>query len=153
MRINNPWKVYVVTKGTYSDYRIEAIFDNKEAADNLAYNLCGQWDEARVEEYEVGKVCDRMLPRWCGLMDRYGNSEYPGKATSENSPYVRFYPERKDKYTGRDAYLSFSIETETLEKAIKIMNEKRILLIATGFWDNPIGGKEYYDLEVPYYEL
>ena len=34
-------KVYVVTKGSYSDYHIEAIYDNKESAEFCAKAING----------------------------------------------------------------------------------------------------------------
>lgn len=44
-------KVYVVTSGEYSDYKIEAIFSTKEKAEE-----CSLWTpRSEIEEYEVDK--------------------------------------------------------------------------------------------------
>jgi len=43
-------KVYVVTSGTYSDYQIEGIFSNREAAENYAKLVP---DVNEVEEWKV----------------------------------------------------------------------------------------------------
>lgn len=46
-------KVYVVTSGDYSDYSIDRVFSNREAAEKR----CATWeykhDEPRIEEYEL----------------------------------------------------------------------------------------------------
>ena len=42
-------KVYVVTSGEYSDYGIDSIFSNKEAAEKH----CATWDGSNIEEYEL----------------------------------------------------------------------------------------------------
>jgi len=46
-------KVYIVTQGEYSDYRIVKVFLNKEKAEKYAkYNSTG-YDECFVEEYDT----------------------------------------------------------------------------------------------------
>ena len=47
-----PKKVYVVTAGTYSDYHIEAVFEDKSLAEAHAAQLEG-YDSGRVEDYTV----------------------------------------------------------------------------------------------------
>src|ERR1039458_4420925 len=49
-------KIYAVTSGEYSDYGINAVFDNKEAAEKYAYPI----DDSYVEEYELNP----RLPSW-----------------------------------------------------------------------------------------
>ena len=46
-------KVYVVTKGDYSDYRIVAIFSDREVAATVAAAHTTTYDEVRVEEFEL----------------------------------------------------------------------------------------------------
>lgn len=49
-------KVYIVTYGTYSDYAIEEVFDNREDAERyicLHYN--DSYLDMRVEEYDIYK--------------------------------------------------------------------------------------------------
>lgn len=50
-------KVYVITKGEYSDYHICAVSTNKEKAELLqkAFKGNGSWSEARIETYETDK--------------------------------------------------------------------------------------------------
>lgn len=49
-------KVYVVTRGEYSDYGIEAIFTNREAAEKYCAvhpNIYG--DEPMIEEWDISE--------------------------------------------------------------------------------------------------
>lgn len=45
--------VYVITKGEYSDYGIEAVALEKEKAEELRERYSNQWDEAMIETYDT----------------------------------------------------------------------------------------------------
>ena len=143
--------VYIVTHGQYSDYHIVAVYDNKKAANNHAFNISNMWNDGRVEEYEINNTCEKMRPRWSGIMYKDGHVEHSGKDSHEDKPYIRFCAEDRSRYTTHKAYMTYSIETETEEKAVKIINEKRAILIASGYWDNP--ASKDIDLKQVYYEL
>ncbi|KKM69190.1 hypothetical protein LCGC14_1453280 [marine sediment metagenome] len=132
--------LHVVTQGTYSDYHIVAIYDNKEAAENHAHNIDEKYNEARVEEYELNKEC-KKIPSvvWGGYMDRDGNVEYPGKEAACDGEHLQFWMRDTLYDIDRSPVLSFTIAASTQEHANKIVNEKRAQLIASGFWDNPTG--------------
>lgn len=46
-------KVYVLTKGEYSDYSIYAVVDDKAKAELLKEALSDEYDEANIEEYDT----------------------------------------------------------------------------------------------------
>lgn len=46
-------KVYIVTKGIYSDYRIVSVWTDKEKAEKMAKYYSCDYDEAQVEEYNL----------------------------------------------------------------------------------------------------
>lgn len=46
-------KVYVVTSGVYSDYRINCVFATREAAEKYCATWEYKYDEPRIEEYEL----------------------------------------------------------------------------------------------------
>ena len=46
-------KVYVITKGSYSDYHICAVAIDKEKAEKLEDYYTDKWDEANIEEYDT----------------------------------------------------------------------------------------------------
>ena len=45
-------KIYVITKGSYSDYHICAVSTNQKNAEKLQKIFSGRWDQAMIEEYE-----------------------------------------------------------------------------------------------------
>lgn len=48
-------KIYVITKGSYSDYHICAVTANKEKAKQLERLFSGICDQAYIEEYDTGE--------------------------------------------------------------------------------------------------
>ena len=50
--------VYVVTEGSYSDYHICAVFDNKEMAEKFIKKYCQNSfrDIAEIEEWEIKNI-------------------------------------------------------------------------------------------------
>jgi hypothetical protein len=49
-------KVYIVTSGTYSDYAIEEVFDNREDAERyICLHDNDSYLDMRVEEYDIYK--------------------------------------------------------------------------------------------------
>ena len=56
-------KVYVITKGSYSDYHICAVATDKEKAEKLAEIYTDRWDDAEVEEYDTDATIDVLNGR------------------------------------------------------------------------------------------
>ena len=46
-------KVYVITKGIYSDYHICAVAIDKAKAEQLVEKFSDSWDKAEIEEYDT----------------------------------------------------------------------------------------------------
>ena len=132
--------IYIVTQGNYSDYSIDSVYDNKKAAESRAFNISTVWDEGRVEEYVLNSTCEKMQPYWYGIMHKDGSLDgYHGKASSDDTQHIRFYPERESlsrKGQTEGAYLAYCICADTELKAIKIANEHRAGLIGSGSWEN-----------------
>lgn len=57
---NKQNKVYVITKGAYSDYHICAVAATKEIAEKLQkiYSDKDSWADARIEEYDLNEAKD-----------------------------------------------------------------------------------------------
>lgn len=87
-------KVYIVTRGEYSDYYIEKVFSTREAAEKYVAIDSGKDDEPQIEEYDLEDGSniriDRMykavffqvLKRWDGteyvvFEMKYGTSPFP----------------------------------------------------------------------------
>ena len=69
--------VYVVTSGVYSDYGIEAVFDNKEQAELYCATKEGHGDTKYIEEYDTTEYhFDSKKPlfkHWEGSIIEDGN--------------------------------------------------------------------------------
>lgn len=61
-------KVYVITKGEYSDYMICDVTLDKEQAELLKIDYSDRWEEAQIEEYDTDRykieVSDDYKPVW-----------------------------------------------------------------------------------------
>jgi len=126
-------KVYVVTSGSYSDYRIEAIFENKEDAEALANVLS---DGNGVDEWEANK--QKVVPLWSIWMEKNGDlaEDYVSPSANTGS--------KEDIYCYDDDSIHFEIFADTLERAIKVANERRAIIIAQGFWGDNDKIKELF---------
>ena len=68
--------IYVVTSGIYSDYRIEAIFSNKEEAQHLANIITeNSWNEGRIEEYPLDRYDTYGINKLCFWNFTYNSSK------------------------------------------------------------------------------
>lgn len=57
--MSEPKKVYVITKGAYSDYHICAVAATKEIAEKLRKIYSDDsWADARIEEYDLNEAKD-----------------------------------------------------------------------------------------------
>jgi len=125
---------YVVTQGSYSDYSIRGVFDNKELAEQFiaAFSEAQRYDAMEIEEWglnpfkvELGKGYKPYFVR----MDREGNSSearISGSAYEYEGELEYGFDVNKNMYNHCFAKGS--------EHAIKITNERRVQLIADGKW-------------------
>ena len=87
-------KVYAVSEGAYSDYRIVAVFDNKEEAEKFRVNHLGGGNYAYVEDWPLNtKMEDAFC--WQVRVNKEGTVTY-------SSRELRSGDERPGKYRGRD---------------------------------------------------
>ena len=115
-------KIYVVTKGCYSDYHIITATTDEELAYRIKEKFNGNgYDETKVEIFEDAEI----FMKSCYFMrfDKCGN--------------VIEFEEEKDEYwydedDGEDSQGNFyvSVVTDDEEKAIKIGAEKRAMRLA-----------------------
>ena len=126
-------KVYLVTQGDYSDYRVQAVFSTKDEAESYAKIISREYEEAKVETWGM----DEKLPLMRGeavavtvVMDMEGNST----VTTSNDPvidectwYLQTHPEPvRVTRIGR-----------TPEHVAKIANEFRVQILALGLNKHP----------------
>ena len=140
-------KIYVVTAGSYSDYRICGVYSTQEKADEASEQYTSDYDKAHPEEYELDYLPDhpKGMIAWSVFMDRDGNSiegyDDASRCGLRNdfSFSPRHVPQdtwdsRRGGFLGITNGVLFYVWARDKEHAIKIANEKRIQLIVSGEW-------------------
>ncbi|MDP9354670.1 MAG: hypothetical protein M3R02_05200 [Chloroflexota bacterium] len=137
--------VSVVTAGSYSDYRILAVFDDDKLADAYvkAYNETYPYDAADAERWHLNPMekqirAGRFL--YSVSIDRDGENASATLVDEENLPPSSRWPvlESYRLYNGPTRSRgAFIIEATDAQHAIKIANERRTQMIALNAWPEP----------------
>ena len=122
-------EVFIVTAGSYSDYRILAVFSSKEGAKAYTEKLShtelpisrGNYE---IEEWDIDIPAEHWL-KTVICMDKEGNVIEAW--LDDNNGWMN---------SGFDSYgdLVWGVETEDRNRAIKVVNEVRGQIIALGLW-------------------
>ena len=120
-------KLYAVTKGDYSDYHIITLTADKKAAKEIAKMFSdGEYDKAKVEEYEDGKIIVGEKLYFVRVVD--GNVDDVVVSNSDydlfNTSVFPFYMDR-----GKKNYYTHVL-ADTAEKAAKIGKDRIMKYIA-----------------------
>lgn len=124
-------KIYVVTCGEYSDYGIEAIFDNKELAEKFI--SCFEWydwHQPTVEEWELNPLKKEIKSGLNPFFVRMGKDGVT-LDVHKVEDFPSFIGLARFDFTN-NMYISCMAKDE--KHAIKIANEKRLMLIAENKW-------------------
>lgn len=118
-------KIYVVTKGCYSDYSIIAATLDEEKAKKLAEKFSDKCDTAEVEVYEDSDIY--FKPVWFVRFDTNGDV-YEVVRERDSSEYAYHYigDVRRDTRGRVMTYVS----ADTSEEAVKIASEKYAMFVA-----------------------
>ena len=128
-------KVYVVTEGYYSDYKILAVFSTREKAERYI-KLCQKYrdllNSLEIEEFELDREPEEYVYTFV-RMNRDGNVIEVRKTVLDSwlaSAWNDPANVNCDVYGNMYLY----VRTDDVKKAIKVANEIRTMLIATGRW-------------------
>lgn len=134
-------KIYLVSQGCYSDYRIIAAFSTEEKAKAYVKHL-GDSDDEDILEFDVDSETfqnPRGLNRFTLQMKRDGSLVYGvtdrGSVKEEKPQGPKWEPLAKvwvDENS--ECYMRFEVEAKDKEHALKIANEKRTELISADIW-------------------
>ena len=138
-------KVYVLTSGSYSDYRINAIFSTIKLAEEFKKFVPGD-DYNEIAVYEIDPDTVDLLKRgysiWIVTMLIDGTTE--SCTRHEVEPYYVSDVGSKHiwRRTEAPAYkgsempdaLNSTVWAKTAKHAVKIVNEQRTQMIANGEW-------------------
>lgn len=126
--------LYAVSRGSYSDYGVVAIFDDKEKAESFR-NWASAFDNninTDLEEFELNP-CTVAIRKGFKLflvdMSRDGNAP-----RVEEWPYYQPQTIELKQYTRGPRILQGIVYAKDGPHAVKIVNEKRAQLIASGEW-------------------
>jgi hypothetical protein len=121
--------VYIVTSGSYSDYRIRGVFSSEKKAQRYNREILGdieQWDinipNAQYEAVRVAMTSD-------------------GSIITHAISGLYAYPVPRFLCTVHGPALIWEVYTSDRERAIKIVNEKRAQILAANAW----GDQKYLD--------
>ena len=135
-------KVYVVTSGEYSEYGIEALFSSEEKAREFMRLLPKSDPEYNaIDEYVLDPdVVDHVRKGrslWGITMSRDGS--VMGAYKKDPDCWDTYGPpeiaERRMGGQALEKVLRVMAWAKTEKQAVKIANDKRAQLIATGAWD------------------
>ena len=122
-------KVFVVTDGEYSSYRIRCACSTMEKAEEarIFYNSGRDID---IYELDALPETPNGYLRWIVTMDHEGNSTVKREDSSEKiyhdwQPYGQYFPQGS---------VIFEMYARDETHAVKIANEKRIALLDSGEW-------------------
>lgn len=119
-------KIYVVTKGCYSDYHIVAATLDKDVAEAIRAKFDGNgiWDEATIEEFEDAEIMLKSL--WSVTFSPNGLLESVEDASDSEYNYENVNKCR----TLKDGRVWVYISADTAGAAVKIAAEKRAEFLA-----------------------
>jgi hypothetical protein len=136
--------IYAVSSGSYSDYRIDALFSSRKLAEDFMATITdGDYND--IEEYEIDPPTVDLMRRGYSVwrvhmlkdgtterVERMGNDKYDVTNMGHRIWERTKAPAYKGK--GIPDILTSSVWAKTEQQAVKIVNEKRTQMIAEGKW-------------------
>ncbi len=137
-------KIYAVGAGSYSDYRIVAIFSTRVKANEFMQSVGG----GAVEEFNLDPQTTDLLKRgyavWNVHMLIDGKTEKVEKTDNDlydiqdanESSHQLWKRSTAPAYRGKGIpdILTSRVWAKTAQAAVKIVNEQRTMMIASGKW-------------------
>lgn len=127
--------IYVITRGSYSDYQICAVASTQERAEQLRKMYSNHYEMARIEEYEVDVPSDKYYNKtptlyWEVVLKQDGDLIYIETYYDEpNQPVII----QEGRWNWQGSFIVSNIQTDTQEKAKKIAYDKRAQYLAEKF--------------------
>lgn len=147
--------IWAVSEGDYSDYRVTGVFSSEKKAE--AYlavvkeeNYAGPY---RLEELEYDPDPPTLVSTITVYIAKDGNVLPPKHVRVREVAWVGFggyyatpghfviFPKRPE-IPDRPVYLAWTVQTDDIERAVKVVNEKRAMLMAAGVWGDTTKTRE-----------
>lgn len=131
--------IYVVTSGEYSDFRIHSVWSTKEKAEAhiKAANKYEWVLNDNIGEYELDEKTQPVHMIKVKMLED-GTVIQLGRYINEQVGFQWFMT------FNRGLTLSWCVATESEERAIKVVNEKRAQILAQNLWNNEKGVRELF---------
>lgn len=139
-------KVYAVNAGSYSDYRVEAIFSTRKLAEAFM-KAVPESDYNEIAVFELNPPTADLIKRgykiWQVHMLIDGTTEIVHKTDTDlyavtTTGHSIWRRTQAPAYRGKGIpdILTSTVWAKTEKQAIKIVNEHRVQMIANGEWNN-----------------
>jgi hypothetical protein len=149
-------KIWGVSKGEYSDYRVVAIFSTRKMAQAYLdeYNKI-QFNQGNLQEFyfdpdppELVTFVEVNIAKGGDVIKASGPHMGPSDSIGFRS-YHPFHPYRH----GECSSMWWNVRTDSMERAIKVANEKRAMLIDADAWGDcdatrALLGAETHDVDI-----
>ena len=127
--------IYVITRGSYSDYHICAVASTQERAEQLRKMYTDRYDTANIEEYEIDIPSDEYYNKtptlyWEVILNQDGDLIYIRTYYDEPNQSVII---QEGRYNWRETFIISNIQANTQEEAKKIAYDKRAQYLAEKF--------------------
>lgn len=122
-------KIFIVTSGEYSDYKIMGVFDSKEKAELYIESFHG-----RIEEYNLNPYNEQLKNGFKSFqvhMNIKGSTEKYGVNCGNGNHDDNWFA---DNYENNEIHLVANMWANDEKHAIKIANERRVQYIANNTW-------------------
>ena len=125
--------IYVVTSGSYSDYGINAVFDDEQLAkDFIAMFKKGSYIDMQIEEWELNPEEENIRAKRKLYFLRMNKEGIASDISIEGSSFSIDYINTIQFDNKKNLMVRCFADDE--KHAIKIANEKRVQVIANNKW-------------------
>ncbi len=133
-------KIYLVTSGSYSDYKVNGVFSTEQKAKHfidLQYFSAYDYPQIETMTLDRGDEIPEGFSIFSVKMTKKGKVTYADKGTYEElSSEPRIMRDYSKEPEDEDFISLFNtLVAKTLQQAIKKTNELRSQMIATNNWD------------------
>jgi hypothetical protein len=126
-------KIYAVTSGDYSDYRVNAIFTTEQKANDFKAGFPNETNFNDIEEYELDPEVPDLDGKDIWFVRMKKNGDVLETEKKEKSLFNFYYSVGEfDFDVNNDLYMT--VIAKDKEHAIKIVGEKRAQIIAENGW-------------------
>ena len=125
-------KIYVITKGEYSDYHICDVAIDKERAESLVKFHSSEYELAEIEEYDTEATPDEAIKNFEPIW--YVHITPSGSISKTRISHFSNDPSYDNEYNlFNDNSFNAYIKTKSEEYAVKIALDRRAKILAERF--------------------